>query len=119
VVASMMGDDIALTPERNQRVDGRVLQKVCGKQRQKNQKDSYKWVTEFTQNTTTIPSNSIPSNSIPSNTIPSNTISNNPIQSNTNISDSKNTGLIIGFIIGGIVSLTLVVTAITLTLKFI
>ncbi|CAG8736232.1 10688_t:CDS:2, partial [Ambispora leptoticha] len=51
------------------------------------QKDSYKWVTEFTPNinvktttTTTIPSNSFPSN--------------------TNISDPKNTGLVIGAIVG-------------------
>ncbi|RIB23263.1 hypothetical protein C2G38_2139851 [Gigaspora rosea] len=62
-------------------------------------KDSYKWVTEFTQNTATTSTASTSS-------------------SNTS-SESKYTSIIIGAIIGSIISLIIFVIASILTLKFI
>ncbi|CAG8725785.1 19438_t:CDS:2 [Gigaspora margarita] len=62
-------------------------------------KDSYKWVTEFTPNTTTT--------------------TNNTTTTSTTSSDSKNTSIIIGTIIGSIISLIMFVIASILTLKFI
>ncbi|KAF0538635.1 galactose oxidase [Gigaspora margarita] len=62
-------------------------------------KDSYKWVTEFTPNTTTTTTVATSS-------------------SNTSF-DSKNTSIIIGAIIGSIISFIIFVIASILTLKFI
>ncbi|RIB14724.1 hypothetical protein C2G38_1633450 [Gigaspora rosea] len=70
------------------------------------QKDSYKWVTEFTPNITT------------TTTTPTTTTTVTTSSSNTS-SDSKNTSIIIGATFGSIISLIIFVIASILTLKFI
>ncbi|CAG8614256.1 10272_t:CDS:2, partial [Gigaspora margarita] len=75
------------------------------------QKDFYKWVTEFTPNTTT--TTTFTATTIPTTTT---TVTTN---SNNTSSDSKNTSIIIGAIIGSIISLIIFVIASILTLKFI
>ncbi|RIB14715.1 hypothetical protein C2G38_2194233 [Gigaspora rosea] len=75
------------------------------------QKDFYKWVTEFTPNTTTTTTSTTTTTPTTTTTVTT---------SSNNISfDSKNTSIIIGAIIGSIISLIIFVIASILTLKFI
>ncbi|RIB23254.1 hypothetical protein C2G38_2032903 [Gigaspora rosea] len=76
-------------------------------------KDSYKWVTEFTPNTT-ITTTTTPT----ATTTPTTTTTVTTSLSNAS-SESKNTSIIIGAIIGSIISLIIFVIASILTLKFI
>ncbi|CAG8561242.1 23351_t:CDS:2, partial [Cetraspora pellucida] len=72
-------------------------------------KDYYKWITEFTPNTT-ISNNANPTSNInPANTISSST--------NTVVSDFKNLGLIIGATIGGVIFLIFLVASCIVTIK--